>query len=120
VKLALFIALAGLTAVSFSGLSVLLISVVSWLWPSKDFTKVTQATSAMTGGTPTEFDVKELCQHLKTMPETELLRFGQVVKYMCSLEVNCDPPLERFLVQLREAKAEWRRRHPQLPLVDSI
>jgi hypothetical protein len=84
--------MAALMATLCFGLCVLLISVAGWLWPSKDFPKTMPATSVMTGVTQTEFNVKELCQHLKTMPETELLRFGQVVKYMCSLEANCEPP----------------------------
>jgi hypothetical protein len=39
--LALLIALAALMAAAFFGLSVLLISVVGWLWPSKDVQKPT-------------------------------------------------------------------------------
>ena len=37
--LALLIALAAVMAAAFFGLSVLLISVVGWLWPSKDVEK---------------------------------------------------------------------------------
>jgi hypothetical protein len=113
----LLIALAGIMAPVFFGLSVLVISVVGWPWPSKDFPNVERIA---TGVTQTELNVEELCQHLKTMPETELLRFGQVVKYMCPPEANCEPPREVFIVQLREARAEWRRRHPKPPLHDSI
>ena len=118
--LALLIAMTALMAALCFGLCVLLISVVGWLWPSKDLPKAMPATSAMTGVTQSEIDVKELCQQLKTMPEPELLRFGQAVKHMCSREMNCEPPGERFIVQLREARAEWRRRHPGLPLDGSI
>jgi hypothetical protein len=39
VILALIMALAGVMAVVFFGLSVLVISVVGWLWPSKDCPK---------------------------------------------------------------------------------
>ena len=123
----LLIALAGIMAVVFFGLSVLVISVVGWLWPSKDFQKVGLIASemiiseqaAMTGVTQTELNVEELCQHLKTMPETELLRFSQLVKYICSPKENCEPPREVFIVQLREARAECRRRHPRPPLDDN-
>jgi hypothetical protein len=52
------------------------------------------------------------------MPETELLRFGQAAKYICSNETK--PPCEVPLLQLTEARAEWRRRHPELPLAESI
>jgi hypothetical protein len=124
----LLIALAGIMAVVFFGLSVLVISVVGWLWALNDFSDVggiaarrfLSEQAGMPGIAQTKFDVEELCQHLKTMPETELLRFGQVVKYMCSPKENCESPGEAFIVQLREARAEWRRRHPQLPLIDSI
>jgi hypothetical protein len=66
-------------------------------------------------------DLDELRGRLKKMSDTELLRFGQEARYMCSLEANPGhPPNETFVVQLREARAEWKRRHPQLPLSDSI
>jgi hypothetical protein len=48
---ALFIVLAAVMAVVFFGLSVLLISVVGWLWPSRDLPKTALVTSAMTGAT---------------------------------------------------------------------
>jgi hypothetical protein len=67
-----------------------------------------------------EVNVEELRQHLRAMPETELLRFGQAVKYMCSPESNYRPSREVSIVQLREARTEWRRRHPEPPLDDSI
>ena len=126
--LALIIALVGLLATVCFGLMVLLMNVVGRLWPAKVFPNARRITSemviseqaAMTGVTQTELNVEELCQHLKTMPETELLRFGQVVKYMCSPKENCEPPGEVFIVQLREARAEWRKRHPRPPLDDSI
>jgi hypothetical protein len=124
----LLIAVAGLMATICFGLSVLVINVVGWLWPANDIPKARRVTSreaiseqpAMTGVSQTEFDVEELSQHLKTMPETELLRFGQTVKYMCSPEANCEPPSEVFITQLREARSEWQRRHPRPPLDDSI
>ena len=44
----------------------------------------------------------------------ELLRFGKDNRYMCSPYANmCKPPLEAFVIQLREARAEWRRRYPK-------
>lgn len=50
---ALFIVLAAVMAMAgvFFGLSVLLISVVGWLWPSRDLPKTALVTSAMTGAT---------------------------------------------------------------------
>jgi hypothetical protein len=48
---ALLIAMTAVMAVVFFGLSVLLISVVGWLWPSRDLPKTALVTSAMTGAT---------------------------------------------------------------------
>jgi hypothetical protein len=94
--------------------SVLVISVIGWLWPLKGFPNVGRPASetviseqaVITGVTQTKLNVEELCQHLKTMPETELLRFGQIVKYMCSPEANCEPPRDVLIVRLRGARAE--------------
>jgi hypothetical protein len=102
---------------------VLLICVVDWLWPSKSFAKIERIASepaSVTRVTETELNVEEFCQHLKTMPETELLRFGQAAKYVCSSEANYEPSREVFVIQLRESRAEWRRRHPIPPLDESI
>jgi len=42
------------------------------------------------------------------MTDAELLRFGQDNRYMCSPYANLGkPPLEAFVIQLREARAEW-------------
>jgi len=39
---------------------------------------------------------------------------------MCSAKANAGkPPLEVFVVQLEEVIAEWRRRHPAHPKVNS-
>lgn len=47
------------------------------------------------------------------MTDTELIRFG-AGRYMTSPEANLGkPPRETFVIQLREARAEWRRRHPK-------
>jgi len=48
------------------------------------------------------------------MTEAELLRFGKDNRYMCSPYANLNkPPLKAFVIQLREARAEWRRRYPK-------
>jgi hypothetical protein len=119
----LMVAFAGLMATVCFGLLVLLINVVGRLWPSKSFTKVERIASepaCVTRVTQTEFNLEELCQHLETMPETKLLRFGQAAKHMRSPEENREPLRELFIVQVRETRAEWRRRHPNPPLDESI
>jgi hypothetical protein len=55
------------------------------------------------------------------MNDTELLQFGQAAKYMCTPEANLGhPPRQSFVIQLQEAREEWKRRNPYLPLSDSI
>jgi len=48
---------------------------------------------------------------------SELLRLGMVAKYMCSQIGNLnDPQRIRHMAQLDEARKEWDRRFPGLPL----
>jgi len=55
------------------------------------------------------------------MPDTELLRFGAVTKFRClCLRHSTSPLLPALLAQLAAARAEWNRRHSELPLVDSF
>jgi hypothetical protein len=68
-----------------------------------------------------QIDVEQLRERLHKMTDTELLRFGQAAKYMCSPEASLgQPPRQTYIVQLEEARAEWKRRKPELPLNDSI
>jgi hypothetical protein len=51
------------------------------------------------------------------MSDEELLRFGMVAKYMCSQGEKLDKAkLEAFTLQLDEARKEWKKRFPGLPL----
>jgi hypothetical protein len=60
------------------------------------------------------FDVTQLRARLRKMNDAELRRFGQAAKQMCAQDARSGkPPLEDYLVQLVEARAEWRRRHPK-------
>ena len=55
------------------------------------------------------------------MSDAELLRFGMTAKYACSLESRADHLwLELLEAQLSDARAEWQRRHPMLPLSISL
>jgi hypothetical protein len=55
------------------------------------------------------------------MPDNELLRFGATTKFRClCLRNSRSPQLPALLAQLTAARAEWNRRHSQLPLVDSF
>jgi len=56
-------------------------------------------------------DVESLRADLRKMPDAQLLKFGRAARYMCSPKANMGkPPLEAFVPQLEEARAEWRRR----------
>jgi hypothetical protein len=56
-----------------------------------------------------EIDLDELRTRLRKMTDEDLLRFGKAARFMC----RDKSPREVFLVQLEEARAEWRRRHPK-------
>ena len=67
------------------------------------------------------FDIENLRCRLRTMNDAELLRFGQAAKYMCSPRANMGKPQRwEFVIKLEEARKEWKRRNPKLPLADSI
>lgn len=59
-----------------------------------------------------EFDIQSLQKRLREMSDEKLLQFGRDAKYMCSPYAHLGkPPREVFVIQLKEAKLEWRRRH---------
>jgi hypothetical protein len=55
------------------------------------------------------------------MSDCELLRFGVAAKYKAS-SAEWSPPSEPddLELQLSQARVEWNRRHPDLPLRDSF
>jgi len=56
-------------------------------------------------------DMEALRARLRHMSDRELLRFGRSARFMCSPEANLGKaPRQVFVVQLREAEDEWRRR----------
>jgi hypothetical protein len=57
-------------------------------------------------------DVDALRTRLRKMSDEELFKFGKAARYMVSPTANVgEPPLPDFVLQLEEARAEWRRRH---------
>jgi hypothetical protein len=63
----------------------------------------------------TDINLEELRARLRKMTDSELSRFGKAAKFMCSPGANLGkPPREAFVVQLEEARAEWRRRKAAL------
>jgi len=60
------------------------------------------------------FDVDALRTRLQKMSDEQLQNFGKAARYMVSPKANMGkPPLPTFVLQLEEARAEWRRRHPR-------
>ena len=50
---------------------------------------------------------------IRKMSDQELLRFGHAAKSMCSPDANFrHPPRLAFVIQLDEARKEWKRRNP--------
>jgi hypothetical protein len=65
--------------------------------------------------------VEEYRARIRKMDDAQLLRQGQAARFMCSPGANQGhAPRECFVIHLEEYRADWRRRHPKLPLVDSI
>lgn len=57
-------------------------------------------------------DLDELRARLRNMTDAELLAFGKSARNMCSRGANLGkPPREPFVIQLREAREEWKRRN---------
>jgi hypothetical protein len=70
---------------------------------------------------PDRENAAEIRERVRKMSDPELLRYGAVCKSMCSPETKLDTPsLDAWTVQLQEARAEWLKRHPELPLSESI
>jgi hypothetical protein len=56
-------------------------------------------------------NLEELRARLRKMTDAELIRFGRAARFLC--RPGKEPPREAFVVQLEEARAEYRRRHPK-------
>jgi hypothetical protein len=54
-------------------------------------------------------EVERLRQRLQMMSDAELLQYYDAARIVCSAK----NPQKAFQVQLREARAEWLRRHPK-------
>lgn len=61
--------------------------------------------------TDSPVDLAELRERFQRMTEEQLVAFGKAARYMCTPKANLGRlPREPFVIQLREACAEWRRR----------
>jgi hypothetical protein len=65
--------------------------------------------------TSNSVDLEEYRARLRKMTDEELIREGKAGRYLCSPAANFGkPPRECFVIQLRECREEWRRRHPRV------
>ena len=56
-------------------------------------------------------DIESLRVRLRKMSDTELVRFGRAAPSLCDPRKNLEqPPRQVFVIQLNEARAEWKRR----------
>jgi hypothetical protein len=59
-------------------------------------------------------DLDQLRTRLRAMSDAALKHWGAAAAYMCTSKANCGhPPRQVFVIQLEEARAECRRRHPK-------
>jgi hypothetical protein len=59
-----------------------------------------------------EFDIEKHRERLRNMTDDQLLRHGRACRYMADTEKR---PESVYPLQLKEARAEWLRRHPKGP-----
>jgi hypothetical protein len=63
------------------------------------------------GGVEVATDRNEVRERLRRMSDEQLRDFGRACVYMCSPKANLGKaPLEPFVIQLEEARDEWKRR----------
>ena len=58
-----------------------------------------------------EVELQKLRERLRLMSDSELIKFGKLVRGLSEPRVGVTP--DPWKAQLKEARAEWRRRHPK-------
>jgi hypothetical protein len=63
----------------------------------------------------TAFTLEDFRKRIREMPEEKLSRYGKAARYMADPRNAADKRtvLEVYIIQLRECRAEYRRRHPK-------
>jgi hypothetical protein len=61
------------------------------------------------------WNIEDFRKRLQSMPEDRLIRYGKAARYMADPRNAADKRtvLEVYIIQLRECRAEYRRRHPK-------
>jgi hypothetical protein len=57
-------------------------------------------------------NIEQIRERLRGMSDNDLLRYGQASRYMADPKNNHGDSNPAIQVQLDEARAEWKRRHP--------
>ena len=62
----------------------------------------------------TAWDLEDFRKRIREMPDEKLIRYGKAARYMADPRNAADKRTVRdvHLIQLRECRAEYRRRHP--------
>jgi hypothetical protein len=61
-----------------------------------------------------EFNLENLRARLQRMSDEQSIQFGRACRELLTPQANLGrPPREVFVIQLQEARKEWRRRHPK-------
>jgi hypothetical protein len=60
-------------------------------------------------------DIEKLRERLRNMTDPELRQYGRSATLMSDSPKSFGQPTLAFAVQLEEARAEWRKRHPSSP-----
>jgi hypothetical protein len=60
-------------------------------------------------------DLDQIRESLRKMSDLELRKYGRAARDMADPKKNLGPASPSFQIQLDEARAEWRRRHPVNP-----
>jgi hypothetical protein len=58
-------------------------------------------------------DVERIRERIRKMSDAELRKYGRTARDLFDPRKNFGPPNPAFKIQLDEARAEWRRRHPK-------
>lgn len=59
--------------------------------------------------------IEQIRERLRKMSDLELRKYGRAARDLSDPKKNYGKPNPAFKIQLDEARAEWRRRHPVNP-----
>jgi hypothetical protein len=62
-----------------------------------------------------ELNLSAIRERLRTMTDVQLASHGRAAAYMASPAASYGPPRATYILQLAEARAEWRRRRLRGP-----